>query len=143
MSPAENFLTREQNKMLVVSYTLMLAFHSKLNLNRFIVQRSFGDSLLKLVMVDYLTEEQLKFVDKNLIKHLKDYVINVSERRCKNAVAQMFAFEVKFASNSLLKWFNRKFKIQNMEIDHKVKVTYEAFNPIDWTKIKCVICTFP
>ena len=49
----------------------MLAFHSKLNLNRFIVQRSFGDSLLKLVMVDYLTEEQLKFVDKNLIKRLK------------------------------------------------------------------------
>ena len=117
--------------MLVVSYTLMLAFHSKLNLNRFIVQRSFGDSLLKLVMVDYLTKEQLKFVDKNLIKHLKDYVINVSERRCKNAVAHMFAFEVKFASNSLLKWFNRKFKIQNMEIDHKEKVRYEAFNPID------------
>ena len=71
MSPAENFLTLEQNKMLVVSYTLMLAFHSKLNLNRFIVQRSFGDSLLKLVMVDYLTEEQLKFVDENLIKRLK------------------------------------------------------------------------
>ena len=71
MSPAENFLTLEQNKMLVVSYTLMLAFHSKLNLNRFIVQRSFGDLLIKLVMVDYLTEEQLKFVDKNLIKRLK------------------------------------------------------------------------
>ena len=46
----------------------MLAFHSKLNLNRFIVQRSFGDSLLKLMTVDYVTEEQLKFVDKKLNK---------------------------------------------------------------------------
>ena len=54
--------------MLVVSYTSMLAFHSKLNLNRFIVQRSSGDSLLKLMTVDYVTEEQLKFVDKKLNK---------------------------------------------------------------------------
>ena len=46
----------------------MLAFHSKLNLNRFIVQRSSGDSLLKLMTVDYVTEEQLKFVDKKLNK---------------------------------------------------------------------------
>ena len=35
------------------------------------------------------------------------------------------------------------FKIQNMEIDHKQKITYEAFNPIDWKKMKCVICKFP
>ena len=54
----------------------------------------------------------------------------------------MFTVELKFASNCLLKWFNRKFIIQNMEIDHKEKVTYEAFNPIDWKKTKCVICNF-
>ena len=30
-----------------------------------------------------------------------------------------------------------------MEIDHKEKVTYEAFNPINWKKTKCVICNFP
>ena len=82
---AENFLTPEQNKMSVVSYTLIFAFHPKPNLN----------------------------------------------------------VELKFASNFLLKWFNRKFKIQNMEIDQKEKVTYEAFNPIEQQKTKCVICNFP
>ena len=30
-----------------------------------------------------------------------------------------------------------------MEIDLKTKITYEAFNPIDWKKTKCVICNFP
>ena len=30
-----------------------------------------------------------------------------------------------------------------MEIDHKQKNTYEAFNPIDWKKTKCVIFKFP
>ena len=142
-APAENFLTPEQNKMFVVSYTLIFAFHPKLNLNRVIVQRRFGHSLLKVATVDYLTEDQLQFVDKDLINQLKDCAINVSERRCKNAVEQMFAVELKFASNCLLKWFNRNFKIQNMEIDHKEKFTYEAFNPIDQKKTKCIVCNFP
>ena len=74
---------------------------------------------------------------------LKDCAVSVSERKCKNAVAQMFAIELKFASHFLLKWFNRKFKIQNLEIDLERKVTYEAFNPIDWKKTKCIICKFP
>ena len=30
-----------------------------------------------------------------------------------------------------------------MEIDQKEKVTYEAFNPIEQQKTKCVICNFP
>ena len=128
---AKNFLTPEQNKMFVISYTLIFAFHPKLNLNRVIVQRSFGHSLLKLATVDYLTKDQLKFVDKDLINQLTNCAINVSERQCKNAVGQIFAVKLKFGSNCFLKWLNRKFKIRNMEIDHKEKVTYEAFNPID------------
>ena len=108
---ADSFLTPEQNKTFVVSYMLMSAFHPKLNLNLVIIQRSFGQSLLKLATVDYLTEDQPNFVHKDLIKQLKDCAINVSERRCKNAVAQMFAVKLKFAPNCLLKWFNRKFKI--------------------------------
>ena len=55
----KHFLTPQQNKMFVVSYTFIFAFHPKLNLNRVIVQRSFGHSLLKLATVDYLTEDQL------------------------------------------------------------------------------------
>ena len=106
---AENFLNPEQNKMFVVSYTLIFAFHPKLNLNRVIVQRCFDHSLLKLTMVDYLTEDQLKFVDKNFRNQLKDCATNVPKRRCKNVVAQIFAIDLKFASNYLLKRFNRKF----------------------------------
>ena len=110
-APADSFLTPEQNKMFVVSYPFMSAFRPKLNLNRVIIQRSFGHSLLKLATAEYLTEDQPNFVHKDLIKQLKDCAINVSERRCKNPVTQMFAVELKFASNCLLKWFNRKFKI--------------------------------
>ena len=108
-TPAENFLTPEQNQMFVLSYTLIFAFHPKLNLNRVIVQRCFDRSLLKLTMVDYLTEDQLKFVDKNFRNQLKDCATNVPKRRCKNVAAEIFAIDLKFASNYLLKRFNRKF----------------------------------
>ena len=120
---ADNSLTRSKIKCLL--------FHT-----------SLGHSSIKSTTVDCLTEDQLKFVDKDLLNQLKDCAINVSERRCKNAVALMFVAELKFASNCLLKWFNRKFKIQNMEIDHKEKITCEAFYPKEWKKTKCFICKF-
>ena len=70
-APAENFLTPEQNKMFVISYTPIFSFHPKLNLNCVILliihYTCFGHSLLKSATVDYLTEDQLKFVDKDLI----------------------------------------------------------------------------
>ena len=47
----------------------------------------------------------------------------------------MVLVELKLASNCLLKRFNRKFKIQNMEINPKEKVTYQAFNPVEKSKI--------
>ena len=55
----------------------------------------------------------------------------------------MFTVELKFASSCLLIWFNKKFKIQNMEKDHNEKILPETFNPIDWKKTKRVICKFP
>ena len=63
-APVEHFLTPKQNEMLVVSFILTLAFHLKLNLNRVVVQRGFGYSLLKLAMVDYITEGQLNLLIK-------------------------------------------------------------------------------
>ena len=85
------------------------------------MQRSFGHSLLKLATIDYLTEVQLKFVDKDSINQLKDGAINVSERRCQNAIAQMFAVELKFASSSELKLFTKMVqqKIQDPEYGNR------------------------
>ena len=47
----------EQNKMFVVSYTLMFAFYPKLSFNRVVMRRSFGHSLIELGTADYLTED--------------------------------------------------------------------------------------
>ena len=76
--------------MFVVSYVIILALHPKLKMNRVIIQRSFGHSLEQLTTINYLTNDQMPFVNINLIKQLKDCTSEVSRKKCKNALAQMF-----------------------------------------------------
>ena len=59
-SPTDNIFDPEQKKMLVLSYVLIVAFHSALNLNRIIIQRSYAHSMKELTTLTYLTEDQMK-----------------------------------------------------------------------------------
>ena len=44
----------------------------------------------------------------------------------------MFTREIKFAGNCVIKWFNKKHKIKNLELSMGIKRKYEVENPIDW-----------
>ena len=58
-------------------------------MNRVTIQHIFGHSLEQLNMMNYLTNNQMPFVYINLIKQLKDCALEVSPKKCKNALAQM------------------------------------------------------
>ena len=45
-------------------------------------------------------------------------------------------------ADCLLKWFNAKFKSNNLELSNRAKRKYEIENPIDWSRDRC-ICPFP
>ena len=79
--------------MFVIPYVLIVAFHPHLNLRKIIVQRSYGYSLEKLTMIDYLINGQMSFIDVTLVKHVNDIAQEVSQRKCKNALGQMFTIE--------------------------------------------------
>ena len=96
----------EQKKMFVVSYVLILAFHPKSKINRVIIQRSFGYFLEQLTTINYLTNDQTPFVNINLIKQLKDCALEVSRKKCKNALAQMFSVELYLVKQAVLSCFN-------------------------------------
>ena len=74
---------------------------------------------------------------------LKDCANEVSKRRCKNSLGQMFSVESALLKKTLLKWFNAKFKQTFTEIKPITKLSFESDNKIDWQKDKCVICKFP
>ena len=140
-APTDDYLDPESNKMNVVSYVIILAFHPKLNLPRIIIERSFGHSLERLSQIDYLTSEQLKYKDVITLKQLRDSALLVHQKKNPLAVSEMFNIEIKFATNCVLSWFYDKYK--NLELDIKLKIEYEKKNPIDWKNGHCVLCTFP
>ena len=52
-----------------------------------------SDPLEQLTSLNYFSEDQLKFIGFEIIKQLKDIAIDVSKRKCKNTMRQMFCIE--------------------------------------------------
>ena len=142
-APTDDCLDPENKKMIAVSYVIIFAFHLHLPIDRVIIERSFGHSNLQLCSLNYLTNEQLKFKDMKLLKQLRDCALFVASKRNKFAISEMFCTKLKLASEYLMKWFNSKFKIGNMQLSNEVKRKYEVKNLINWETNRCYICTFP
>ena len=74
-------------------YVLIVAFHSHRNLRKFTAQRSDGHFLEQLIMTDCLTNDQMSFINVTLVKQLNDIAQEVSRRKCKNDLGQMFTIK--------------------------------------------------
>ena len=97
----------------------------------------------KLTTIDYLTEEQMGFVDVIVVKQLKDAAEHVSQRKRKKSLAQMFSMELCLIKHIIMSWFNRKIKLQHLQIHILTKNKYEKKNLINWMEDKCCLCKFP
>ena len=102
--------------MFVVSYVMIFTFHLELKLNRVVIQRSYARSIEQITRLNYFTQEQINFIDHTLLKMLKDMAFDVSKRKCKNSMGQMFCIESALVKKTILKWFNKKFKQQFVEM---------------------------
>ena len=109
-APTDNCFDPEPKKK-AMSYVLIVTFHSHLNHRKIIVQRSYGHSLEQLTRINYLTNDQMSSIDIKLIKQLKDVAQEVSPRKCKNALGQIFYDRNWFSKKILLDWFNKKTEI--------------------------------
>ena len=59
---------------------------------------------------------------------LRDMAFDVSKRKCKNRVGQMFSIESAMVKKTLLKWFNTK-----------IRQRFEKINPIQKLNLKDLI----
>ena len=125
-APTDDCLDPENKKMSAVSYVIIFAFHPELQIDRVIIECSFGHSQARLLSLNYLTTEQMKFKNVTRLKQIRDCALSVAARRNKLAISEMFATEIKFASECLMRWFNSKFKYENMELSNDVKRKYES-----------------
>ena len=125
-------MDRPQNrKMFAVSYVIIFTFHLDLHIDCIIIECSSGHSLERLADLSYLRRKQLTFKDEKTLLQLKNCTLAVHVRNSKIAVSEMFTTKLKFAADCLLKWFNAKFELNNLELSNSTKRKYEIENPID------------
>ena len=74
---------------------------------------------------------------------LKHCALVAHARNSKIKIFEVFTTELKFAADCLVKWFNAEFKLTNLELSNNAKRKYEIENPIDWSRDRCCISTFP
>ena len=71
-APTDHCFNPAEKNVFVVSYVIVFAFNPKLNLDRVIIQRSFGHSLKTSKTIDYLTSGEMECINVKLVKQLKD-----------------------------------------------------------------------
>ena len=142
-APTDNCVDPEQQKMFVVSYVIIVAFHLHLQLDTIIVNRSFAHSLEQLASITYFSREQIGFTEQYLLNMMRDYAKLVAKRKSKNSLGEMFSVEVALLKKTLLKWFNTKYKREFLVVSPAKKLKYEIEHKIDMKKTKCNICQFP
>ena len=141
-APAADYLCPENNKMFAVSYSIVFAWHPKLNLPRQCVVRGCNHSIDQLADMSHLTDEQLALRKQTTAEQLRDAVIAVHEKKSKNAIAELFNIELKFTCDLLTKWFNYKIKSDNLAVSEVGRLLYDRQKPIT-PESKCRICHFP
>ena len=72
--------------MFVVSYVTIVTFHPALNLDRIIIQRSYAHSIDQFTSLNYFSDDQMKFINLEIIRQSKDIAFDVSKRECKNTM---------------------------------------------------------
>ena len=60
---------------------MIATFHPELNLERIIICRSFAHSLDQLTTLNYLTHEQITYIELHLINMLRDVAFEVTKRK--------------------------------------------------------------
>ena len=142
-APTNNCFDLEQKTMFVASYVMIVAFHSELKLDKIKIKRSYVHAIEQLTSLEYFSQDQIKCINKDLAIQLKDIAFELSKRKCKKTMRQMFCVECALVKKTLLEWFNRKCKSQYLQISPFDKFRYERNFPIDWQNYKCLICKFP
>ena len=55
----------------------------------------------------------------------------------------MFSTDLKFAADCLLKWFNKKFKLNYLELTNAIKRKHQIEHSVNWSQDRCCLCPFP
>ena len=132
-------------KMFVISYCIIVAFHPEINLPRIVIYRSFDQTkneLQSLVHFEILENGffQKRYHDLVTLKQLHAAANSVSQKENNNILAEMFDIELKFTVDCVMRWFNKN--IKSLELDVEQIRNFRENNPFHPDNL-CCFCNFP
>ena len=77
----DDCLDPENAKMFAVSYLIIFTFHPKLEIDKVIIESSFGHSEYTLTSLNYLTVDELNFKNNKTLLQLRDCALNVAQKK--------------------------------------------------------------
>ena len=93
-------------KMYVISYCQVYAFHPGLKIPKMSIFRSFQQDFKEITSLDHFFQEHAPFFDQVTMAQMKDAAVRVLYSEEMVALAELFALELKFIKNTIIKWFN-------------------------------------
>ena len=113
-------------KMFVVSYCMIIAFHQTINLPRIVIFRSFDKNENELYSLSHFNIIDFDFFNQNkryfnftTLRQLKTTASNVLQKESNTALAEMFTIELKFTVDAIKKWFRDNKKSRELDFDDK------------------------
>ena len=113
-------------KMFVVSYCVIIAFHQTINLPRIVIFRSFDQHENELYSLSHFNISDFDFFNQNTryfnfttLRQLQTAASNVLQKESNTAIAEMFKIELKFTVDAIKKWFSDNKKSRELDFDDK------------------------
>ena len=104
-------------KMFVISYCQIYAFHPSLNLDKIVIFRSFQQKADEIYSLDDFRNEHIPFFDRVTFQQLKDTAASVLAREKSTSLSELFSVELNFTTDTLNKWFKSVFKSKFLELN--------------------------
>ena len=133
-------------KMFVVSYCMIIAFHQTINLLRIVIFRSFDQNENELYSLSHFNIIDFDFFNQNkryfnftTLRQLKTAASNVLQKESNTALAEMFNIELKFTVDAIKDWLSDNKKSHELDFDDKALFKK---NTKAYINTQCCLCDF-
>ena len=128
------------SKMFVIRYCQIYVFHPDFKLDKIIIFRRFQQTEEEIYSLYYFSQAHVSYFDGIAFNQLKDAAAKILRIEKSTSLSEPFSIELKYTTNTLVKWFNQIFKSRFTKITEIKKQMFIRENPIDWSETKCSIC---
>ena len=113
---------------------------SDVKLDEIIIVHRFQQTEEEIYSLYYFSQAHVSYFDGVAFNQPTDAAAKILRIEKSTSLSEPFSIELKYTTDTLVKWFNVIFKSRFTKITEIKKQMFIRENPIDWSETKCSIC---